>query len=481
MKKEVEQLLISLGQTISGYEYLKSKPVFEEEVGEETVTIGGKEVPLNKRLLNYKKIEYFLFGDGDNGLSKCINHLQVNKDNYNAMINITSGYLGDILKYANEMIPDSIELIEALIIRVSNNINANSVNFFRKYDSDIEQAERNIQMELSERQAKTLYDAENNKMISATIYPHRNILGIETGMISVSSRSLVNVDAEMEAHRFSANMMHDIEQNSAKKELSKKLYEMISDEITTFAVQFEDILVSKREDIFDKIDYRSNDITICPYKYLSYIKNEKFNKEDFPNIKKVLKYYDILDDFIYDLENDIYLKISDSMENSEQIHNSKNQDLYLYLTGKKNINESHNIKEGLYSDYVAELKAMVDDEEFEINADDIRRVKEIVSAVNKNKEFFSDSQYEKISKLVDKIYLKNKNEQQEKRKNNPKRKKRIILLFIFIAIVIFWIIQYFLIKDTEVYGQQLGEFLGVLIVIGIIIGVKKLIKKMRGY
>ena len=34
MKKEVEQLLISLGQTISGYEYLKSKPAFEEEVGE---------------------------------------------------------------------------------------------------------------------------------------------------------------------------------------------------------------------------------------------------------------------------------------------------------------------------------------------------------------------------------------------------------------------------------------------------------------
>lgn len=481
MNKDVEKLLIMLGQKLTGYNYLGMKPTYEVESNSETIKINGKDVPLNKKILNYKKIEYYLFGDGKKGLSKCIDNLEANKGNYSAMIDVMNGYYGDVLKYASEMIPDDIELIEALVIRSSKNVNDKSADLFKKYDKDVSFAEKNIQMTLSERQAKTLYDAENDKIVSATIYPHRNILGNMTGFISVSSRSLHNVDAEMDAHNYSANMMREITENSAKEVLYDKLFDMISDELTTFAVNFEDIFVVKRNDLFEKIDYRSTDITECPYKYIGYIEQEKFNKEDYPNIKKIMKYYDILDDFIYDLENDIYLKISDLMENNEEIHNSKNQDLYLYLTGKKNINESHNIKEGLYSDYVAELKAMVDDEEFEIDADDIRRVKEIMSAVNKNKEFFSDSQYEKISKLVDKIYLKNKKEQQEKRKNNPKRKKRIILLFIFIAMVIFWVIQYFLIKDTEIYGQQLGEFLGVLIVIGIIIGIIKLIKKMRGY
>ena len=482
MDKEVEKLLVVLGQKLTGYSYLGVKPTYEVESSLETIKINGKDVPLNRKILNYKKIEYYLFGDGTKGLSKCIDDLSVNKGNYDAMLGVMNGYYGDVLKYASEMIPEDIELIEALIIRSAKNVNDKSATLFKKYDKDVADAEKSIQMQLSERQAKTLYDAENDKIVSATIYPHRNILGNMTGFVSISSRSLHNVDAEMDAHNYSANMMREITENSAREILYDKLFDMISDELTTFAVNFEDVFVVKRNDLFEKIDYRSTDIAICPYKYMSYIEQEKFDKEDYPNIKKVMKYYDILDDFIYDLENDIYLKMANTIdEDNKELYNGKNKDLYLYLTGKKEIKESANITEGLYSNYVAELKAMLDCKDIAITKDDVNRANEILNRANKNKEVFNDSQLAKIKELVNKVSLEAKNTEKEKKKNDPKKQKLRKRLYITLGIIIFWIIMYPIINDPEQYGQLLGIFFGILIVVGINCAIIKFIKKMRGY
>ena len=52
----------------------------------------------------------------------------------------------------------------------------------------------------------------------------------------------------MNAHNYSANMMREITENSARETLNEKLFEMISDELTTFAINFEDIFVEKRKE-----------------------------------------------------------------------------------------------------------------------------------------------------------------------------------------------------------------------------------------
>ncbi len=478
MAEEITTFLHEIGIKTKNFEYLKNEPKFETDGKTETVKINNKNVPLNKKFLNYQYIETFLFGYESNGLSGCFKRLKEDEGNYNTLFYDATLFLGDILKYNDKELPSYNDLVESLIIRTMNIVNNKAAKLFNKYDVDIKNADLDIQATLTERQLKTIQDAENNKMISFSVYPSSNIFS-KGALVSVASHSMVNVGAEMNAHSFSARTMKEITHNSAKSTLDNNLYEMLCDELSRFTLNYEDMYVKARKDVFEDINYRSSDITECPYKYELYLENEKFKKEDFPSVKKILGFYDILDDFKYDIECYIKSKIFESIDEDKGEYKGSNLELYYYLTGKKSIKESDEISEDLYSGYYAELKSMVV-EGFITSKEDVKEAEELFEKIKKNQSYFTEEQLKELNTLVKKVKEAQKKDLKEARKNDKKRKKIIITIIAIVIFVIASLILYYALGE-EKSAEIIGPVLGVIFLVFLYLKFRKARKKAKDY
>ena len=475
MVEDITKFLSEIGIKTKNYEYLNYEPTFVTDGSTETVKINNKDIPLNKKYLNYQYLETFLFGYG---LTRCLNQLKKDEGNYSTLFYDATLFLGDILKYNNKILPEYNDLVESLIIRTMNIVNDKSAKLFNKYDRDIKDAEFNIANTLKERQLKTLEDAENNRMVSFSVYPSNGIF-TKGALVSIASSSLVNVGAEMNSHAFSANTMREITRSSAKSTLDSNLYELLSDELSRFALNYEDMLVKKRTDVFESINYRSSDIIECPYKYELYLENEKFKESDFPSIKKLLEFYNIKDDFINDIEYFIKSKIYESIDEDKGEYKGINLELYYYLTGKKSLKENKEITEDLFSSYYAELKSFAINE-YITNKEDVKEAKELFEKIKKNQSYFTEEQLNELNKLVKRVKLAQKKDQKELRKNNKKRKKLIITLTLIVILVVASIILYYTLgeeKSVEIIAPVIGVlFLGFLF-----LKVRKAKRKVKDY
>lgn len=478
MTEDISVFLSEIGIKTKNYEFLSNEPKFEMDGKTETVKISNKNVPLNKKLLNYQYIETFLFGYESNGLSGCFKRLKEDEGNYNTLFYDATLFLADILKYNNKVLPSYNDLVESLIIRTMNIVNDKSAKLFNKYDIDLKNAEFDIQARLTERQLKTLQDAENNQMVSFSVYPSNNIFS-KGALVSVASHSMVDVAGEMDAHSFSARTMREISRNSAKSTLDGNLYEMLCDELSRFTLNYEDMYVKARKEVFENIDYRSSDITECPYKYELYLENEKFKKDDFPGLKKLLKFYGIEDDFIYDIEYDIKYRLSQSIDEDKGEYQGNNLDLYYYLTGKKSIKESHEIIEDLYSDYYAELKSFVV-EGFTTGKEDVKEAEELFAKIKKNQSYFTEEQLNKLNALVKKVKDAQKKDLKEARKNDKKRKKIIITLIAIAVIVIVSIVLYYVLGEEQ-SAEIMGSFIGIILLVFLYMKFRKAKKKAKDF
>lgn len=477
MTKENEEFLKSIGQKSTGYIYLKYQPNYFTEGNEDTVKIDDKDVPLNKKLLNYKKLEEALI---TNSLNDCLKEINANRGNYNSIFFDVNCYLGDLYKLAMKEIPSAVDNVEIFIIKTLNIMSDLSSKLFNQYDADLKQADINYQNSLARNIAKSQQEAANNTFISYTDYTRKNIFGDKTGVVSVAFGSTVDVTADTAIHQSVASELRSDSQRNAKDTLDSKLYEMICDKLTSFTLNFEDIFVKNKPDLFVNIDYRSVDFSTCPYKYKAFLIKDNFKESDFANIKKLLKFYGIEEDFVSDIEYQISQKIYDSIDNNNGEYKGSSIKLYYYLTGKKNLNKDSGIGEEVYSTYYAELKSFALEDAY-TSKEDVKEAKELIAKIEKNQSIFNEEQLANLNKLVDKVKKAQKLSIKESRKNDTKRKKRILILSILSIFIIGCTILYFVV-DYNTFVGIVGTLIGIAIVLFLHFKIRKAIKKIfRGY